>query len=101
MDDHNLNSYQLNKWKQLVKSMGETNGNVAMYNWVESHLTNKHGFTEKDLEGHQQEKLKELRSKIFNSRSSEEFCKWMLGEKVATEALELIKSITHDDGGNI
>jgi len=101
MDDHNLNSYQLNKWKQLVKSMGETNGNVAIYNWVGSYLTNKHELTEKELEGHQKEKLKELRSKIFNSRSSEEFIEWMLGKEVATEALELIKSITHDDGGNI
>ena len=101
MDDHNLNSYQLNKWKQLVESIGEEIGNLAMYNWVESHLTNKDGLTEKDLEGHQQEKLKELRSKIINSRSSEEFCEWMLGKKVAREVLEFRKSITHSDGGDI
>ena len=100
MDDHNLNSYQLNKWKKLIKSIGEESGNLAMYNWVESHLTNKDGLTEKNLEGHQQEKLKELRSK-FNRRSSEDFCRWMLGEKVVTEALDIIKSITHSDGGDI
>ena len=101
MDDHNLNSYQLNKWKQLVESIGVESGNLAMYNWVESHLSNKVGITENDLEGYQQEKLKELRSKIINSRSSEEFCEWMLGKKVATEALDFRKSITHDDGGNV
>ena len=58
MDDHNLNSYQHNKWKQLVNSIGEESGNLAMYNWIESHLTNNDGLTEKDLEGHQQNKLK-------------------------------------------
>ncbi|MBH67282.1 MAG: hypothetical protein CMM58_02905 [Rhodospirillaceae bacterium] len=100
MDDHNLNSYQFNKWKQLVEAIGEESGNAAMYNWVVSHLANENGLTEKDLENHQQEKLKELRSK-FNRRSSEYFCRWMLGEKVVTEALEFIKSITHSDGGDI
>ena len=70
MDNHNLSSYQLNKWQQLVSSIGEESGNLAMYNWVESHLNNKDGLTEKDLEVYQKEKLKELRSKIINSRSS-------------------------------
>ena len=101
MDDHNLNSYQLDKWKQLVKSIGEELGNLAMYNWVESHLTNKDGLTEKNLEVHQQEKLKKLRSKIINNRSTEEFCEWILGKKVSTETLEFRKSITHSDGGDI
>ena len=101
MDDHNLNSHQLNKWKQLVESIGEESGNVAMYNWVMSHLTNEHGLSENDLEDYQQEKLEELRSRIINSRTPEDFCKWMLGEKVATDASELIKSITHSDGGDI
>ena len=101
MENHNLNLYQLNKWKQLVSSIGDESGNLAMYNWVESHLTNKEGLTEKDLEGYQQEKLKELRSKIINSRSSEEFCEWMLGKQVAKKALEFRRSITHSDGGDI
>ena len=101
VDDHNLNEEQFNKWKQLVEAIGEESGNVGMYNWVMSHLTNENGLTEKDLEGHQREKLNELRSKIINSRSSEEFCEWMLGKKVATEALEFRKSITHSDGGDI
>ena len=101
MDDHNLNSYQLNKWKQLVEAIGEESGNVAMYNWVMSLLTNENGITETDLEDHQQEKLKELRSKTSKRRSTEYFCRWMLGEKVVTEALDIIKSISHSDGGDI
>ncbi len=100
MDDHNLNSFQFNKWKQLVEAIGEESGNVGMYNWVVSHLTNENGLTEKDLEDYQQEKLKALRSK-YNRTSSEAFCRWMLGEKVVTETLDIIKSITHSDGGDI
>lgn len=101
MDDHNLSSDQLNKWKELVESMGEQSGNVAMYNWVMSHLTNEHGLTENDLEDYQQEKLEELRSRIINSKSPEDFCKWMLGEQVAKEASDIIMTITHSDGGDI
>ena len=73
MDDHNLNEEQFNKWKQLVEIMGEESGNVAMYNWVMSHLKNENGLTEKDLEDYQQVKLKELRKKSFEKRSSDVF----------------------------
>ena len=52
MDDHNLNEEQFNKWKQLVEIMGR-GGNVAMYNWVMSHLNNENGLTV-DLEDYQQ-----------------------------------------------
>ena len=43
MDDHNLSEEQFYKWKQLVEIMGEESGNVAMYNWVMSHLNKKMG----------------------------------------------------------
>ena len=101
MDDHNLNEEQLNKWKQLVEIMGEESGNVAMYNWVMSHLKNENGLTEKDLQDYQQVKLKELRKKSFEKRSSEDFCRWLLGEKVVSETLDIVRSITHSDGGDI
>ena len=87
MDDHNLNEEQFNKWKQLVEIMGEESGNVAMYNWVMSHLKNENGLTEKDLENYQQVKLKELRKKSFEKRSSEDFCRWLLGEKVVSDRI--------------
>ena len=101
MDDHNLNEEQFNKWKQLVEIMGEEGGNVAMYNWVMSHLKNENGLTEKDLEDYQQVKLKQLRKKSFEKRSSEDFCRWLLGEKVVSETLDIVRSITHSDGGDI
>jgi len=101
MDDHNLNEEQFNKWKQLVEIMGKESGNVAIYNWVMSHLKNENGLTEKDLEGYQQVKLKELRKKSFEKRSSEDFCRWLLGEKVVSETLDIVRSITHSDGGDI
>ena len=101
MDDHNLNEEQFNKWKQLVEIMGEESGNVAMYNWVMSHLNNENGLTVDALENYQQIKLKELRKKTFERRSSEDFCRWLLGEKVVSETLDIVKSITHSDGGDI
>ena len=101
MDDHNLNEEQFNKWKQLVEIMGEECGNVAMYNWVMSHLNNENGLTVDALEDYQQVKLKELRKKTFERRSSEDFCRWLLGEKVVSETLDIVKSITHSDGGDI
>ena len=101
MDDHNLNEEQFNKWKQLVEIMGEESGNVSMYNWVMSQLKNENGLTEKDLENYQQVKLKELRKKSFEKRSSEDFCRWLLGEKVVSETLDIVRSITHSDGGDI
>ena len=101
MDDHNLNEEQFNKWKQLVEIMGEESGNVAMYNWGMSHLKNENGLTEKALEDYQQVKLKELRKKSFEKRSSEDFCRWLLGEKVVSETLDIVRSITHSDGGDI
>ena len=69
MDDHNLNEEQFNKWKQLVEIMGEESGNVAMYNWVMSHLNNENGLTVDALEDYQQVKLKELRKKTFERLS--------------------------------
>ena len=101
MDDHNLNEEQFNKWKQLVEIMGEESGNVVMYNWVMSHLNNENGLTVDALEDYQQVKLKELRKKTFERRSSEDFCRWLLGEKVVSETLDIVKSITHSDGGDI
>ena len=101
MDDHNLNEEQFNKWKQLVEIMGEESCNVAMYNWVMSHLNNENGLTVDALEDYQQVKLKELRKKTFERRSSEDFCRWLLGEKVVSETLDIVKSITHSDGGDI
>ena len=56
---------------------------------------------EKDLEDYQQVKLKELRKKSFEKRSSEDFCRWLLGEKVVSETLDIVRSITHSDGGDI
>ena len=70
MDDHNLNEEQFNKWKQLVEIMGEESGNVAMYNWVMSHLNNENGLTIDALEDYQQIKLKELRKKTFDDLPS-------------------------------
>ena len=81
--------------------MGEESGNVAMYNWVMSHLNNENGLTVDALEDYQQIKLKELRKKTFERRSSEDFCRWLLGEKVVSETLDIVKSITHSDGGDI
>ena len=101
MDDHNLSEEQFNKWKQLLEIMGEESGNVAMYNWVMQHLNNENGLTVDALEDYQQIKLKELRKKTFERRSSEDFCRWLLGEKVVSETLDIVKSITHSDGGDI
>ena len=101
MDDHNLNEEQFNKWKQIVEIMGEESGNVAMYNWVMSHLKNENGLSEKDLEDYQQVKLKELSKKRFETRAKLAINPNALGEKVVSETLDIVRSITHSDGGDI